>query len=109
MNTPLPDPIATFFEVSNGADPSALETCFADDAVVHDERQRHQGHEAIRAWLYEARRKYGYRAAPLDAVQQDSAMKVRAEVSGTFPGSPIELDYVFRLDDGRIERLEIGG
>src|SRR6266850_1293872 len=54
MNVPLPDSIASFFEVSNGAEASALEQCFTENAVVHDENHAHQGHEAIRAWLREA-------------------------------------------------------
>lgn len=108
MNIQLPASIATFFEVSNGADVSALERCFAGNAVVHDENHRHLGHEAIRAWLQEAKRKYVYTVEPLDATQQDSTVKVLARVSGNFPGSPVELTHVFRLGDGRIEELKIG-
>jgi len=51
MNVPLPDSIASFFEVSNGAEASALEQCFTENAVVQDESLRHQGRDAIRAWL----------------------------------------------------------
>jgi hypothetical protein len=108
MNIQLPDSIASFFEVSNGAEASALEQCFTESAVVHDENHTHQGHEAIRAWLREAKRRYAYTVEPLDIVQQDSTAKVRAKVSGNFPGSPVELNHVFRLTDGRIEFLEIG-
>jgi hypothetical protein len=32
---------------------------------------------------------------------------VRAEVSGNFPGSPIELQFRFTLADGLIAQLEI--
>jgi SnoaL-like domain len=108
MNIQLPDSIASFFEVSNGAEASALEQCFTGNAVVHDENHTHQGHEAIRAWLREAKRRYAYTVEPLDIVQQDSTAKVRAKVSGNFPGSPVELNHVFQLTDGRIEFLEIG-
>jgi len=108
MNVQLPDSIAAFFEVSNGAEASALEQCFTEGAVVQDENRTHRGHDAIRAWLREARRKYGYTVEPLDVVQQDSTVTARAKVSGNFPGSPVELNYVFRLTGGRIEFLEIG-
>jgi hypothetical protein len=108
MNVRLPDSIASYFEVANGAEDSALERCFTESAVVHDEHQMHQGHEAIRAWLREARRKYAFTSEPLDVVQQDSAVKVRARLSGNFPGSPVELNHVFRLTGDRIEFLEIG-
>ena len=108
MNVQLPDSIASFFEVSNDAKISALERCFTENAVVHDEKHTHQGHDAIRAWLQEAKRKYAYTVEPLDVVQQDSIVKVRAKVWGNFPGSPVELNHVFRLTGGRIEFLEIG-
>ena len=32
---------------------------------------------------------------------------VHAEVSGSFPGSPVMLGHYFRLRDGKIEELEI--
>lgn len=107
MSTQLPDSITTFFKVSNGSDVSALSQCFAEGAVVRDEGGLHQGHEAIETWLRDARRKYAYRVEPLDAVRQGSIVKVRAKVEGDFPGSPIELEHVFRLAGNRIESLEI--
>src|SRR5262247_1208655 len=103
MNIQMPDSIATFFAVSNGADISAVAQCFAATAVVSDEAHMHQGHEPIRAWLLEAQRKYAYTAEPLDIVHRNSAFTVRARVSGNFPGSPVELKHVFRLADGKIE------
>ena len=108
MNVQLPDSIIAFFEVSNGAEASALEQCFTENAVVHDENHAYHGHESIHVWLREAQRKYAYTVEPLNATRQDSTFKVRARVSGNFPGSPVELDYVFRLTGDRIEFLEIG-
>jgi len=108
VNVQLPDAIATFFEVSNGADPSALEQCFTRNAVVQDENQVHQGIDGIEAWLRDAQHKYACTVEPLDVVRQASTVSVRARVSGNFPGSPVELNHVFQLTNGRIERLEIG-
>jgi len=107
MNIQMPDSIATFFEVSNGADASVAQ-CFTETAVVSDEKDTHQGHQAIRAWLREAQRKYAYTAEPLDIVHRDTTFTVRVRVSGRFPGSPVELNHVFRLAEGKIEFLEIG-
>jgi hypothetical protein len=109
MSTQLPDSIATFFKVSNGSDVSELSQCFAEDALVRDEGRLHRGHEAIEAWLRDARRKYAYRVEPVNAVRQGSIVKVRAKVEGDFPGSPVELEHVFRLAGNRIESLEIHG
>lgn len=107
MNAELPGAITAFFEASNGAADEAWDHCFEEQAVVRDESRTHQGREAIRAWLQEAQRKYAFRAEPLSVEAQDSGLKVRAAVSGSFPGSPIQLDYFFVLHNGRIASLEI--
>ena len=107
MNVQLPRSIAAFFAMSNGAEVPALEQCFTEDAVVRDEKRVHEGPEAIRVWLWEAQRRFAYTVEPLDAVQQDFTLEVRARVSGNFPGSPVELDHVFRLAGDRIASLEI--
>lgn len=107
MSVQLPDSITIFFQVSNGAEVSALRHCFTEDAVVRDESHTHQGHEAIQTWLLEARRKYAYSVEPLDIEQQGSNAKVQAKVTGNFPGSPVRLEHVFQLAGGRIESLEI--
>jgi len=109
MSVQLPDSIASFFRVSNGAEASELRHCFTGNAVVRDEGHTHQGHEAIQAWLLEARRKYAYSVEPLEVTQQGSSVKVRAKVSGNFPGSPVQLEHVFRLTGDKIESLEIQG
>ncbi len=107
MGVQLPESIAAFFRVSNGADVSALKRCFTEDAVVSDERHAYRGQKAIQAWLQEAQHKYAYRVEPLDFVVQGSHVEVRAMVSGRFPGSPVELAHVFRLRGESIESLEI--
>lgn len=108
MTPSLPDPIARYFQISNGADAAGLEDCFTDDAQVHDERQTHRGHAAIRSWHQAARSKFAYTVEPRRAVEQGDRHTVTAHVVGDFPGSPVELDHVFELADGRIRSLEIG-
>jgi hypothetical protein len=108
MSIDLPDSIATFFQMSNGsAEASALRHCLDENAVVRDEDRTYRGHEAIQAWLLEAKRKYAFTVEPLRVAQQGSSVRVRARVSGNFPGSPVELEHVFRLGGGKIESLEI--
>ncbi|MBA1273031.1 nuclear transport factor 2 family protein [Stutzerimonas azotifigens] len=107
MNEQLPSPIATFFSLSNGQEPLPLHPCFSADAVVVDERRTYIGHDAISAWLDEARRLYRFQAEPLEQQEQDGNVIVMARVSGTFPGSPAQLRYVFHLNGDRIDRLEI--
>jgi len=108
MTPPLPDPIARYFQISNGADAAGLDDCFTPDAQVHDERQTHRGHAAIRSWHHAVRSKFAYTVEPLGAVQQGDRHTVTANVVGNFPGSPVQLDHVFELAGDRIRSLEIG-
>ncbi|THF62181.1 nuclear transport factor 2 family protein [Pseudothauera rhizosphaerae] len=107
MAIPLPESIATYFEVGNGADDTRLAGCFAQDAVVLDEGRTHRGHEAIRSWLRAARRKYEYSVEPLEVSQRGECVTVAARVTGNFPGSPVQLQHVFQLAGDRIQSLEI--
>lgn len=106
MSIALPDSVAIFFEVSNGAAPSSLRHVFSAQAVVHDEGQIYRGHEAIEAWLADVQRKYAYRVEPLTVVQDDAGVTVVARYVGNFPGSPADLSHVFRLDGNQTMKIE---
>ncbi len=107
MTLSIPEPIALYFAVSNGADDTSLLQCFAADAVVRDEAQTHRGHQAILAWLRAARKKFEYRVEPLEVSQDGGHVTVGTRVEGNFPGSPVQLNHVFRLKDNKIRSLEI--
>lgn len=105
----LPDPIARYFEADatpGGAAPVAL---FAPEARVFDEGETHVGRAAIAAWWQQAKQKYRHRAEPLECLEVDGVSRVRARVSGAFPGSPAVLSFAFTLAGGEIESLGIGG
>lgn len=103
----LPKPIAAYFEADRSRDADAVATCFAADGVVKDERKRHQGHEAIRRWKAEASKAYTYRVEPHSIGSEEGRTVVTSTVSGTFPGSPVDLRYVFVLEGDSIAELEI--
>ncbi|WP_313055643.1 nuclear transport factor 2 family protein [Pseudomonas lopnurensis] len=107
MDKQLPPPIAAFYSLSNGQEGLLLGQCFSADAVVVDERRSHVGLDEISAWLSEAQRLYRFRAEPLEFLDQGAQAIIPTKVTGTFPGSPIELRYVFHINGERIERLEI--
>tara|TARA_R100000306_G_scaffold62597_1_gene75230 strand:- start:9884 stop:10234 length:351 start_codon:yes stop_codon:yes gene_type:complete len=108
MSLSLPNPVTTYFEISNGSNLSELERCFAPDAVVVDEGQTYHGHDAIRKWQHEARSKFDYTVEPVAVAQEGNQLRVTANVVGNFPGSPARLDHVFELDGDRIGSLKIG-
>ena len=107
MNTQLPPAVAAYLAAEKVKDADALAQCFADDAVVHDEGHDHRGRDAIRSWKRAADAKYRFVLEPLDASASGDGVKVRARLTGNFPGSPVELDHNFTLSDGKIASLEI--
>lgn len=107
MSISLPAEVSAFFAITNGKDPGKLDQCFAEASVVRDERHTYEGLANISRWLTEAQQKYNYSAQPVAATGEYPVVRVRAQVSGSFPGSPIELEHVFELSNGRISSLEI--
>jgi len=108
MTITLPLPIADYINADNAGDANGLAQCFTDNAAVRDEGRLYQGRPAIEAWSSEAKAKYQYRIAPLKVVESDGRTVVACRLSGNFPGSPVEVDFAFRLADGKIAGLQIG-
>lgn len=102
----LPDPIAAYFDADQH-DGEALARCFTERATVEDEGQSHCGHAAIKAWKTAASRKYSYTSEPVSLAQKDGRTIVKTRLTGNFPGSPVELQFIFRLERGKIAHLEI--
>lgn len=107
MKIQLAEPINTYFELNNGADPSQVNRCFTETATVKDEANEYQGLAAIEAWLTQARKTFQFTSTPLSTNKQGNQDIVLAEVRGNFPGSPIQLHYAFVVNNGKIHALEI--
>jgi hypothetical protein len=107
MSITLPAPIALYFTSENAHDTSAVDRCFAAGAVVRDEGKTITGVAAIQAWRAETEQKYHHIVEPLSVATRDGKVVVTGKVSGNFPGSPINLQHIFEIKDGRIVSLEI--
>ncbi len=103
----LPAPIAAYF-VADMEGGEAFMECFADLAVVKDEGHTYQGKAAITQWKAEASNKYEYTCEPIACEPLEGAVVVTSTVRGNFPGSPVDLRFVFGLANDKIESLEIG-
>ena len=103
----LPAPVAAYIAGENGDDATALAHCLAENAVVQDEGHAMKGLAAIQRWKAETKQKYHHTVEPLAAVQKDGKTVVTGRLTGEFPGSPIELQFVFGLEGDRISSLEI--
>ena len=108
MTANLPRPLADYFAATNAHDVAAMSAAFSEDATVHDEGGDHHGLAAIRAWMKETIEKYSYQADALDSSRSGRKAVVLVSLCGTFPGSPITLQYTFTLEGQKISRLEIG-
>ncbi|ROM90550.1 nuclear transport factor 2 family protein [Pseudomonas brassicacearum] len=100
--------IAAYIAAANARDSSAVASFFAEDANVFDEGAHQVGTHAIAQWMEDTARRYQPRVEVLDVQQRTGKVLVSNLISGTFPGSPLELRYMFRLNEqGKIARLDI--
>lgn len=102
----LPAPISAYF-LADRADGEAVARCFTDNAIVKDEGHTYRGREEIRAWRTEASAKYSYVSEPHTIAADGDRTVVISRLTGNFPGSPLDLRFVFLLDGDKIAQLEI--
>jgi hypothetical protein len=107
MPVDLPTPIAIYIVAENSGDTEALAECFSENAVVRDEDETIEGLAAIKKWKAETKKKYQHTIEPLSFAEKDGTTIVTNRLTGNFPGSPIELEFVFTLDGNKIASLEI--
>ncbi len=103
----VPEPVAAYLasEEAKGAD--ALSRCFTEDGTVHDEGQDYHGRDSIRQWKQAADAKYRYVFQTINVQTFGDLVTVRARLTGEFPGSPVELDHIFKLSGDKMASLEI--
>ena len=107
MALKLPKPIAEYLAAVEEKNSNKLAECFAENAVVHDEGGTYRGRDAIKAWSEETQGKYKYTMDALDASVTGDTVRLRTKITGSFPGSPVELDYLFMLAHDKIASLKI--
>ena len=107
MTLHLPKPIEVYMSSENDRDIEALGVCFTPDATVKDEGRVMTGLKAIADWRRETIRKYQHTTEPVKAFERDGNTVVTSKLSGNFPGSPVTLEFVFKLQGDKIVSLEI--
>lgn len=107
MTVQLPNVIAAYFAADRKGEAEATSECFTPDAVVIDEGNRYVGRDAIRQWMANASTQYSYTVEPFDLSHDDGRIVVTSHLTGSFPGSPVDLRYRFVLDGDAIAHLEI--
>lgn len=102
-----PQPLNQFFDASNTNNREVFIRCFSDDAIVKDEGKTHLGKPAISAWNDNAISTYQCRYQIVDSRLTPLGADVVVMVSGSFPGSPLQLTFKFILQHNLISQLEI--
>ena len=103
----LPPVIQSYIAASNAHDVKGILDCFTDDALVRDENAMRHGKIEIGRWATETIQKYKFQFKPLSADKRGDETILSVEVSGSFPGSPITLDYHFTIANDKIQSLII--
>jgi hypothetical protein len=107
MPVDLPEPIAIYFSSDNSGDASKLGQCFDVNAVVRDEGHTYNGLTEIKQWRVDAKKKYQYTVQPISSIVKDGNIIVTNRLTGNFPGSPIDLQFVFGVVGNKITSLDI--
>lgn len=103
----LPQVLTTLVAAQSNSDSSTFTNCFSETAIVFDEGKTHSGKRAIENWIVRANKTYKTVMKPLN--YSPTQQTLEAEISGTFPGSPITLEYHFEIAEGLIQSLRITG
>jgi hypothetical protein len=107
MTLHLPKPIEVYMSSENDRHIEALGACFTPDATVKDEGRTMTGLKAIADWRRETIKKYQHTTEPVAVFERDGKTVVTSKLSGNFPGSPVTLEFVFKLQGDKIVSLEI--
>ena len=102
----FPHVIEELVAAQNNADSQKYADAFAETALVFDEGKTHRGRKEIKDWIEKANQQYSAKMKPLEYSTELNTLQ--AEISGTFPGSPLVLTYHFDIEDGKIQSLKIG-
>jgi hypothetical protein len=103
----LPEVLQKLVKAQNHFDSAAYANCFTETAVVYDEGKTHKGKKEIESWIQNAQKQYSVSMKPL--TYSDEKQTLHAEISGTFPGSPLTLTYHYAFSNGLIQSLRITG
>jgi hypothetical protein len=99
--------IAQLVPAMNTHNSDAVVACFPDQAIVHDEEHEHCGLTAIKAWIEDAFQKCQFKVEVIEVTGGGDEMSFSGRVSGTFDGSPIELQHQITVRHGKIASLVI--
>jgi len=103
----LPKAIEAYFDADRDGGPDAVAAAFTESGIVKDKGKTHKGRAAIRDWMADAAQQYSYTVEPFLIATENGKIQVTSHAVGDFPGSPIDLRFIFVLAGDKIAELEI--
>ncbi len=101
------DLISGLAQSLNARDEETLAAIFAEHAIVRDGGLEYRGAIGVRRWIHQTIEKYALNLQVLKVSGQDREWLFDAMVSGTFEGSPVQLEHSLVIEDGKIANLDI--
>lgn len=105
----LPKVVNDLIQAQNNFDSVAYADCFSETGEMLDEGKIYKGRDAVQQLIEETNEKYRSVMKPLEYTENGTSSILAAEVSGTFPGSPLVLKFHFNIINGKIEYLKVTG
>ena len=105
----LPDVIIALIKAQDNYDAAAYAGCFTETSIVFDEGKTHKGKKEIQEWIAAANEEYKAVMKPVGYTGTGTGGIFKTEVSGTFEGSPIILNYHVELEGDLIRSLKVTG
>jgi hypothetical protein len=107
MTIKLPKGIEAYFAADREGSPDAVASAFTENGSVKDKGKIHKGRDAIREWMADEGKQYSYTVEPFLIATENGVTQVTAHAVGTFPGSPVDLRFLFVLAGDKVAELEI--
>jgi len=103
----LPEVVQDLVKAQNNFDSTAFTNCFSETATVFDEGKNFTGKTEIKNWIEKSSKEYNAVMKPIEFEGDTEKGNLKAEVSGTFPGSPLILNYNLTFKGKHIQSLQI--
>lgn len=103
----LPIILQEFLKAQELFDSIAFANCFSEHASVFDEGKIYTGKEEVKQWNEKSNNEYQTLFEVMDFSVKDNMKILKINISGSFEGSPVVLNFHFRIENGLITALAI--
>ena len=103
----LPNILQEFLKAQKLFDSTTFSNCFSNQATVFDEGKIYTGKEEIRQWNENSNNEFQPLFEVQDFSTKENTILLKINISGSFDGSPVLLNFYFRIEDNLITALAI--